>query len=176
MKAFLETIIRRRYPEITLKIIAYHGKQDLEKNVARHMQNWRIPNSKFVVVHDQDNWDCVTLKNKLIAICCLAEPSVTVRIACHELESWYWGDLAAVSTAFGKPSITALSRKRKYRVADAIENPKSELKKHLPQYEQIAGAKAIAEHIDITRNTSHSFRVFFRKVSEYVGTADECQA
>jgi hypothetical protein len=167
MKAFLETLIHRLYPEISLKIIAYQGKQDLEKNVARHIRNWHTPNSKFIVVHDQDSWDCVILKEKLVAICSSAAPNVTVRIACHELESWYWGDLDAVSTAFGKPSIMALSRKRKYRITDEIENPKGELKKYLPQYEQIAGAKAIAEHIDITHNISHSFQVFFRKVSEY---------
>jgi hypothetical protein len=158
MKVFLETLIHRLYPKISLKIIAYQGKQDLEKNVARHIRNWHTPNSQFIVVHDQDSWNCVVLKDKLVAICNPAAPNVTVRIACHELESWYWGDLAAVSTAFDKPSITALSQKSRYRVVDAIVNPKNELKKQLTQYEQIAGAKAIAEHIDITRNTSHSFR------------------
>jgi hypothetical protein len=170
MKVFLETLIHRIYPKISLKIIAYQGKQDLEKNVARHIRNWHTPNSKFIVVHDQDSWDCIFLKDKLVTICSLAAPNVTIRIACHELESWYWGDLTAVSTAFGKSSIIVLSRKRKYRIADEIENPKSELKKQLPQYEQIAGAKAIAEYIDITRNTSHSFQVFFRTISKY---ADE---
>jgi hypothetical protein len=169
MKTFLETLLYRLYSNISLKIIAYHGKQDLEKNVSRHIRNWLIPNSNFIIVHDQDSWDCIALKNKLMAICNATAPNISVRIACHELESWYWGDLWAVSNAFGKPNITSLSRKRKYRVTDLIENPKSELKKHIPQYEQIAGAKAIAEHIDITRNTSHSFQVFFSKVSEFTG-------
>jgi hypothetical protein len=173
MKVFLETLIHRLYPKISLKLIAYQGKQDLEKNVARHIRNWHAPNCKFIVVHDQDSWDCVVLKDRLVTICSSAAPSVTVRIACHELESWYWGDLTAVSTAFSKPNITALLRKRSYRIADEIENPKSELKKYLPQYEQIAGAKAIAEHIDITRNTSHSFQVLFRTISEYADRSDQ---
>jgi hypothetical protein len=167
MKAFLETVIRRLYPEILFTNRAYRGKQDLEANVAQHIQRWQMPNCKFIVVHDQDSWDCIALKNTLLAKCSAVSSNVTVRIACHELESWYWGDLTAVGTAFSKPNITSLSRNRKYRVPDAIVNPKSELKKHLPRYEQIAGAKAIAEHIDIKRNTSHSFQVFFRKVCEF---------
>jgi hypothetical protein len=167
MKAFLETLIHRLYPEIPLKIIAYSGKQDLEKNVVRHIKNWLAPDCKFIVVHDQDSWDCIELKNKLTAMCKSVRPNVTIRIACRELESWYWGDLTAVGTAFGKQELTSLTRKSKYRHPDMIENPKIELKRHLPQYEQISGAKAIAEFVDVNRNTSHSFQVFFRKVTEY---------
>lgn len=74
-------------------------------------------------------------------------------------EAWYWGDLAAVSKAYGK-NLTALGRKKKYRVPDQIENPKHELKRYLPDMGQIDGARRIAPHMDIAANTSYSFRVF----------------
>jgi hypothetical protein len=168
MKVFLETLILRVYPGMQVTIIAYQGKQDLEKNIARHLKNWRTPDTKFIVVHDQDSWDCIALKRQLTAICDSAKPDVAVRIACRELESWYWGDITAVEAAFNIQSLQRLIRQRKYRDPDSIENPKYELKNRLPQYEQQAGARAIAEHIDVERNTSHSFQVFINKVNELI--------
>jgi hypothetical protein len=95
-----------------------------------------------------------------------------VRIACHELESWYWGDIIAVETAFNKHGLQRLIRQRNYRVPDSIMNPKRELKRYIPQYEQQAGARIIAEHIDISRNTSHSFRVFINKLDEFAANTN----
>ena len=42
---------------------------------------------------------------------------VLIRIACTELESWYFGDLTAVSMAYGK-DFTSFSAKSKYRIPD----------------------------------------------------------
>jgi hypothetical protein len=168
MKVFLETLLGRAYPELPLTIKAYRGKQDLEKNVAHFLRAWRTPDSRFIVIHDQDSWDCVELKRRLTAICDSVRPGVAVRIACRELESWYWGDIAALEAGFNKQGLQRLAHKRNYRVPDNIVHPKNELKHYLPQYEQQAGARAIAEHMDICRNTSHSFRVFIDKVDEFV--------
>ncbi len=160
MKVFLETLILRNYPEISFKIIPHRGKQDLEKHIHIILKSWRIPNSMFIVVHDQDSWDCRLLKAELQTKCDSVRSGVVVRIACREIESWYWGDLPAVEQAFDGARLQSLSKKKNYRVPDNIVNPKDELHKHLPRYEQLAGAKSIAEHIVIERNTSHSFRVF----------------
>ncbi len=169
MKVFLETLIRRIYPNLQMTIKAFRGKQDLEKGVARFLRHWQAPDSRFIVVHDQDSWDCLKLKRWLTMICDEARVGVAVRIACHELESWYWGDLSAVGLAFNKKDLQRLASRRNYREPDRIVSPKNELKRYLPQYEQQAGARAIAEHIDIGRNTSHSFRVFMNKLDEFSG-------
>jgi len=166
MKVFVETLVSRLFPELITKVIAYRGKQDLEKGLPKLLKNWRTPNSHFIIIHDQDSWDCVRLKQKLQAVCDSIRSNVTVRIACVELESWYWGDLAAVEKAFDKTGLQSLARRRNYRVPDKIQNPKTELQKHLPQYEQQVGARAIAAHIDPDRNTSHSFGVFFKSLSD----------
>ena len=77
---------------------------------------------------------------------------VLVRIACLELEAWYWGDLMAVEQAYGK-DLSKVGRKRSYRIPDDIVSPKRELQKLLPEHQQIEGAKRIAHYIDIDRNT-----------------------
>ncbi|MDR0380739.1 MAG: DUF4276 family protein [Oscillospiraceae bacterium] len=168
MKIFLETLIARYYPKLNCKIIPHRGKQDLEKHIPKILRSWNVPNSRFIIVHDQDSWDCVILKSELKAKCGAVRSDVVVRIACMELEAWYWGDLLAVELAFARTGLRALSQKSRYRIPDGIVNPKDELKKHLPRYEQIAGAKLIAEHADIERNTSHSFRVFIKSLQQSV--------
>lgn len=49
------------------------------------------------MLRDKDSGDCVETKNRLAGICRDAgKPNALIRIACHELESWYLGDLSAV--------------------------------------------------------------------------------
>jgi hypothetical protein len=164
MKVFLETLIARYYPKLEFRIIPHRGKQDLEKHIPKILRNWNVPDTRFLIIHDQDSHDCLLLKAELQALCDSIRPDVIVRIACMELEAWYWGDLLAVERAFGKTKLQSLSRKSKYRVPDKINNPKSELKRYLPPYEQISGAKLIAQHADIERNTSHSFQVLLKSL------------
>jgi hypothetical protein len=166
MKTFLDILIPRFYPDLVFKTIPHRGKQDLEKHLPKFLRSWKVPDSKFIVVHDQDNWDCYLLKAELQAKCDAIRPDVVVRIVCTELEAWYWGDLLAVAQAFEKPKLPALARKSKYRIPDSIVSPKEELQNKLPHYEQLNGAKMIAEHADIERNTSHSFHVFIESLQK----------
>lgn len=164
MKALLDNILPRILPEhVGFVTIAHDGKSDLEKSVPIKLRAWNEPDVAFVVVHDQDSNDCVELKRKLTELCSGYGKRVLVRIPCHELEAWYWGDLAAVSAAYGK-NLTALSRHKQYREPDQIENPKRELKRFLPQMGQIEGANRIAPYMDLQNNTSYSFGVFVRGV------------
>ena len=127
-----------------------------------------MPDVKFVVVQDQDSNDCYVLKKELVDLCRKSnDKECLVRIACHELESWYVGDLDAVSQAYGK-DLNWVRRKAAYRIPDSIINPKRELQKFLPEHQQILGAKKIAEHIDIESNTSESFRIFVSGVRSMV--------
>jgi hypothetical protein len=166
MKVFLEVLINRNFPALQYRIIAHQGKQDLEKHIPIVLKSWKTPDSRFIIVHDQDSWDCRMLKTALQTECETIRTGVIIRIACVELEAWYWGDLKAVSEAFNKPKLPQLSRRSTYRIPDEIENPKAELQRHIPRYEQLSGARAIAEHLDAERNTSHSFNVFYRSLKE----------
>ena len=88
---------------------------------------------------------------------------VLIRIPCRELESWYWGDIDAISKAFGK-DLSYLKNRKKYREPDRIGNPKQELKKLFPELGQIDGARKIAPFMNIEKNTSHSFQVFVQGI------------
>lgn len=163
-KELLAVILKRILPSNVHPIlIAHNGKSDLRKSIPRKLNGWREPNTRFVVVHDQDSNDCRELKQSLKELCDESKENVLIRIACHEMEAWYFGDLLAVSKAYGK-DYTALSRKQKYRYPDQIENPKMELRKIIPQHEQIAGARRIAPFMDIDNNTSPSFNTLINGI------------
>ena len=164
MKELLDGILPRILPQnVSFQTIPHNGKSDLRKSIPIKLKGWNEPNVAFVIVHDQDSNDCMTLKQDLIELCAPYGKRILVRIPCHELEAWYWGDLAAVSAAYGC-NLTTLNSRAKYRYPDKIENPKQELKKHLPSITQIDGARRIAPHMNIQDNTSHSFKVFVQGV------------
>lgn len=92
-----------------------------------------------------------------------------MRIACRELESWYFGDLEAVAAAYGKPNIVSkYGSKAKYRNPDAIIDVKEELLRIVPEHQQIERARKISANMDIGRNRSRSFQVFFSGVKRLV--------
>lgn len=117
---------------------------------------------KFVVVQAQDSNDCRELKEKLLELCKKSKKEVLIRIACHELEAWYFGDMNVLSKAYGV-DLSAAKRKRKYQVPDAIMNPKAELKRLLPEHQQISGARKIAPIIDIENNPSGPGAFYIRR-------------
>lgn len=169
MKYFLDGILPKFLPDdVSFITIPHEGKSDLQKSIPRKLRGWREPDVKFVIVQDQDMNDCMELKKKLLEICGEDTHEKIIRIACHELEAWYFGDLEAVSKAYDK-DLSAISRKRMYQIPDNIIDPKKELKKILPEHQQINGAKRIAEYIDVDKNSSKSFNVFVSGVKRLIG-------
>ena len=146
-------------------IITHNGKRDLAKSIPRKLRAWQNPNDRFIIVHDQDANNCKQLKTELLSLCEDSRNACLVRIVCSELESWYFGDLAAVSLAYGK-DYAQLSAKRKYREPDQLKNAKEELRKIVPTYQPIDGAKKISVHMNVDNNTSHSFNVFVSGVKK----------
>jgi len=102
-REMLEGVLPRILPEdIQIRYLVFQGKQDLEKNLIKRLSGWRLPDSVFVVIRDQDSGDCKTIKAKLTQLCREAgREGVLVRVACRELESFFWGDLAAVEKGLG---------------------------------------------------------------------------
>jgi len=170
MAELLEILLPKMLPpEVGFITIPHRGKSDLQKSIPNKLKGWNDPSAKFVIVHDQDSWDCLKLKEHLKGLCQTFKVNVLIRIACHEMESWYFGDLAAVSEAYGK-NVQKLSAKNKYRNPDAIGNPKDELRKLLPEHQQISGARKIGEFMDIERNISPSFRCFVNGVRQIINS------
>lgn len=169
MKYFLDGILPRILPEnVTYLTIPHEGKSDLQKSIPVKLRGWTQADTKFVIVQDQDANDCRNLKQKLMELCAPFQKEVLIRIACHELEAWYFGDLDAVSAAYGK-DLRNLKNKKAYRIPDDIAYPKEELKKIVPSHQQISGAKKISAYIDVDGNNSVSFQMFVKGVRRLCG-------
>lgn len=157
-------------PEVVPRFVVFEGKQDLERQLERKLRGWREPNSLFVVLRDQDAGDCQKIKSNLAAKCRTAgRPKSLVRIACHELESWYLGDLAAVERALGLKNLARQQSRRRYNEPDMVVRPSDELGQLTKQaYQKIAGSRAIGPELSLTGNHSRSFVVFLDGVRRLI--------
>lgn len=161
-KHLLDILLPKILPEdVEFQTIPHNGKRDLERSIPRKLRGWNEPGDiRFVILHDQDTQNCVQLKQSLLKLCEGSQRPVLVRIACQEMEAWYFGDMNAVAFAYDKPRLRQISGQRRYRVSDQIPSPKEDLRKLVPEHQQIAGAKRVAPHMSIENNTSESFRQF----------------
>lgn len=161
-KEMLEGVLPRLLPDgWCFRCIHFKGKQDLEKQLMKRLRGWLTPDTYFLVLQDKDASDCVDVKNKLLSLCLEAgRPSALVRIACRELESFYLGDLQAVEKGLSLSGIARHQNKVKFRNPDGLGNPSEELMKLTAGvYQKVAGSRAIAPHLDLENNKSHSFAV-----------------
>lgn len=158
-------------PETIPRYIVFQGKQDLEKNMVKRLRYWQLPNSLFVVMRDQDSGDCIAIKEKLTRLCRQAgKDDVLIRIACHELESFYLGDLKAVENGLGLHGISSAQNKSKFINPDRLGNPSEELIKLTNSaYKKIAGSRAIAPYLDLTTNKSNSFKTLLAGIRRLAG-------
>lgn len=160
---FLEGFLPRVLPcGVTFRCIAFEGKQDLEKQLQRKIENWLVPSTHFIVMRDQDSGNCLKVKQRLVDICAAAgRPESLVRIACHELESWYLGNLSAVEKALILPGLGKKQGSRKYRQPDQLSNASEELLKLTKgAYQKISGSREIGRVMPVSGNTSCSFNSF----------------
>ena len=176
VREMLKGLLPRTLPcLVSIRYVVFEGKQDLKKNLVRRLRGWRSPNSIFVVMCDQDASACLAVKSELVEKCRYAEkPEAVVRIVCRELESWYFGDLAAVESGLGISGLIRYGNARKYRVPDKIHSPAIELRKITRNaYQKVSGSRSIGPMMSLNSNKSHSFRVFVEGVQRAIGDAIE---
>lgn len=179
MAEFLKRILPKILPEeIHFQIVPHEGIGELKKSIPVKLHHWReAEDVRFMIVLDRDSHDCIALKEEIRALCRGTVHDFRIRIACQELEAWYFGDLAAVSEAYGK-DVTKYARQKKYRIPDAIRDPKETLKRLLPEHRsQREGARRIGRAFRVERNTSESFLVFLAGVRTLAGLGGdpECE-
>jgi len=162
-QAMLEGLLPKVLPKnVHYHCVPFEGKQDLEKQLERKLRVWNTPDTFFIVLRDQDSGNCQIVKSKLLEITEKSGKSqnTLVRIACHELESWYLGDLQAVEQAIGPRSIAKRQGEAKYRNPDLLNNAAQELKKIAPNYQKVLGSRKIGVCLEPSRNQSISFQFF----------------
>jgi len=158
-REMLKGILPRLLPEhVKCQYFVFSGKQDLEKRLVLKLRGWKAPESAYFIMLDQDSTDCRDLKSRLLKLCRKAGKEAVVRIACRELESFYFGDLSAVEGGLDISNIVNQQQKAKYRVPDDIVNPSSELEKLTNGiYQKVAGSRSIGPLLSLDNNSSQSF-------------------
>jgi hypothetical protein len=169
-KDLLQGLLPKLLPGVVfVHYLVFEGKQDLERQLVRKLRGWKMPNSSFVVLRDQDAAECVVVKAKLKQLAIEAGREETlVRIACRELEAWVVGDWRAVGEAFGRPELHAQALKEVHRAPDRLVRPVEALRKFVPQYQKRDGARRVGPLLDPARNQSDSFRSFCTGVQRLV--------
>lgn len=162
-KVMLESLLPRMLDErIGFKLIAFEGKQDLEKRMTMRMRGYLNTEARFVVMRDQDSDpNCVALKSRLIMKCQESGRGDVslVRLACRELETFYLADLKAVEKALDIKGLGAKQQVAKFRNPDNLVSPSHELKTLSKQrYEKISGSREIGRHLTVDNVRSDSFR------------------
>jgi len=178
-QVMLQSLMPRLLPEeeCRFQCFAFEGKQDLKKQLPIKLRGWQAPNTQFVVLCDQDSSDCKALKKELQKLCRDArKPATLVRIACRELESWYFGDLASVGAALVIDGLSTYGQRAKYRIPDSISNPARELKRITRgRYQKVGGSRAIGRHLSLLNSQSTSFQHFIKGVCQLVGVSENQQ-
>lgn len=172
-REMFEGILPKILPEtIRAQYIVFEGKQDLEKQLIRKLKYWKMPDCRFFVLRDQDSDDCHYIKENLVEKCREAQkPNTIVRIACHELESFYLGDLQAVDQGLRTNNLSRLQNTRKYRKPDNLNNPAQELINLTEKsYQKVSGSRAISKHMNLENNCSHSFNILVKAIKDIVCT------
>lgn len=158
-KEMLKAVLPKVIPaDIQITYMVFEGKQDLEKQLERKLRNWQKPNTWFLVMRDQDNGNCVSIKNELASKIqnCGKEKKTLIRIACRELESFYLGDLEAVEKGLGLKNISKQQKKNKFRSPDKLRNPVQEIEAITTgAYQKVQGSRCIAPYLK-TNGTSTS--------------------
>lgn len=170
-RAMLESLLPRVLPqEIRIQCVNFEGKRDLEKQLPIKLKGWRMPDTHFVILRDQDSGNCHDVKRNLESICKAAnKPEVLIRIACRELESWYFGDLAAVEAGLQISGLVELQARARYHNPDNIIQPSAELKKITKnRYQKINGSRIIGKHLSLHNSRSNSFLHFVRGIRRIV--------
>lgn len=149
----------------------FDGKQDLERQLEKKLRGFLNRGARIIVMRDQDrDLDCQIVKRHLMEICEHAgRPEAVVRIACHELEAFYLGDLLAVERGLDIPGLAAQQERAKFRNPDRLSNPSKELKGLTgKRYQKVSGSRAIAPHLDLAHPRSRSFQHLIQAIRNAV--------
>ena len=161
MQLLLDGLLPRIFPDISFQCIPHNGKDDLEENVPNLLRDWRTPGVRFVVVRDNDNANCLELKEQIRGLCEQGRREDTlVRIVCQELEAWYLSEPDALAEAYEDERLRNIGRRARYRHPDSRSKPSEDLKKLVPAFQKTDGARRMAQHLTREGNRSRSFAVF----------------
>ena len=177
-KEMIEAILLNLFPDggIEHHCISFEGKRDLENQLVRKIRFWNKPNTCFLIMRDQDSEDCRSVKENLkqLVLQTGKEAFCIIRIACHELESFFLGDLEAVEQGLGLEGVSKHQNNKKYRNPDNLANAADELKRlNQGHYAKVSGARQISPYLKLDgSNCSTSFNQFIAGIQKALAKLD----
>lgn len=170
-REMLKGVLARILPDdIQIEYMVFEGKSDLDRHLETRLRYWQRADSCFLIVRDQDSGDCRAVKAELRKKIEAGGKSAVslIRIACHELENFYLGDLEAVERGLGLSGLSRLQLKQKFRDPDRLANASDELRKITQRkYQKILGSRAIAPYLKVDRsNRSRSFNALLDGIAK----------
>ncbi len=160
MRAFLEGA-RERLPipndvQIVFRIAG--GYQNMRPLIEANLRMSWPPNTRFVVLCDQDKADCLQRKSDIASVVPeYRRNEILVRIVCYELEAWYFGDPDTLSDLY--PRFRQVRGQARFRSPDNLQQPATQLM-------ELAGrrkrqlAEELGPLLDLESNHSPSLQVF----------------
>lgn len=173
-KAFLQELMARLSPDGPKPLfITFEGKQDMMKELPRKLRGWRGHEDALFILMDQDSADCRAVKNRLVDMCAESgRPDAVVRIVCRQLEAWFIADLDALAQVFRKQSLASMKGKAKFRDPDGLGDPYREIKREVPSFQKVSGARLMGRHIAIREGSSASFNALLRALKRHLGSGN----
>ena len=189
MEAALELLLPKMLGSVTFKIHPHQGKSHLLKSLPTKLKgyaNWLPDSYRIVVVVDRDSDDCGELKQTLeqtaldAGLATKSAPNgnryvVVNRLAIEELEAWFFGDWKAVRQAYPRVNANIPAHAR-YRLSDEVAGGTWEAFERVLKKAgyfknglgKISAARAVAENMDPSRNSSPSFQALRDAIIEMV--------
>jgi hypothetical protein len=166
----LRKMMPRHFPSLSCRYRTFSGKPDLMARMEKTIKNHTDKDCHFVIVCDQDLDDCIELKNRIAGSCQKTGKKALchIRIACHELESWYLAQLDVVSRHFGVPEVIRLQN-TKYRYPDNTTKPSEDLRRITKgNYQKVKGSRIMGDCLDPNVDRSTSFKNFIAVLKKLV--------
>jgi hypothetical protein len=187
MEAALSILLPRMVGSASFQIYAHQCKDELLARLPQRLYGYKawLPSTyRIVVLVDRDDDSCAALLRKLEQMALDAglptrsrrkqgPYAVVNRIVIEELEAWYFGDWEAVRKAYPRVEV-GVPAQAKYREPDAIKGGTWEALERVLKaagyfktgLRKVELARAIAVHMDPSRNRSQSFQKLLSAVSE----------
>lgn len=186
-EAALRILLPRILGDLTFEVYRYTCKDELLLRLPERFRGyapWLPDDWRIVVIVDRDDDDCAVLKSRLeqtahdAGLATRASGGVVQvvnRLAIEELEAWFFGDWQAVHAAYPRVN-PHVPQQAKYRAPDAISGGTWEALERVLKgsgyfptgLRKIEAARAVATHMDPTRNTSPSFCALRSALEEMV--------
>ncbi|WP_172622688.1 DUF4276 family protein [Aquicella siphonis] len=172
MSLFLRDLLPRLFPtfidEEHYSLRHHDGKEDLIGAIPPFIKGIA---SKFevsvIIIHDQDNKDCVQLKAEIKQLCKHSTAPVFIPIPCRELEAWYLGDPEGFSSIYQE--FDKVKKKNVFRRnPDDLIKPSKIIKDYVPSFSKTDAARNMGKIINTDKNKSKSFQYFIRELKKFV--------